>query len=156
MFSGPPLPLPPEFPLSNLVPMISPGYVAGAWVRDSGRPRSLTISANRRSVTVTLGQDLGQLLQSCERIVVREGSVPLLLSAPALIHWRALQVVVGPAHSPCADRLKEIFPQVELDPTGFKVPTRGSSPEQILARCLAQGIPVKESRIVYQADRNSG
>jgi hypothetical protein len=136
--------------------MIMGGYQAGAWVRDSGPPHRLTITAEGRSLAVTLGEDLGQLLQCCGRIVVRDGSVPLLVPAEALVRWRALQVVTGAPLPPFLERLKKIFPEAALDPAGFRTPTAGSSPEEILASCLAQGIPVMQSRIVYRPHPNSG
>ena len=156
MLSGAPLPLPPEFPLRRLLRIIGHEYRAGVWVRDSGPPHRLTISADGRSLAVTLGQDLGQLLHSCRRIVVQQKSLPLLVSARELIRWRALQVVLDAPDPSFLQRLKEVFPEAELGPGGGRIPIRGSSPEEILASCLARGISVMESRIVYRAGLNSG
>jgi hypothetical protein len=61
-------------------------------------------------------------------------------------------VVTGTQHLPTRERLKEIFPDAEVDTTGFKVPTRSSSPEEVLARCLAHGIQVMKTGIVYSAE----
>ena len=147
MLSGPPLPLPLEFPLRLLTSLIQGERLAGAWIQGSGPGRRLTISANGRSVAVTIGQDLGQLLSCCARIVVRAASSPILVSAEALIHWRALQVVVGAAPRP---EVKEIFPDAELEPGGFTVSTETRSAEEVLANCVRHGIPVMESRVVYR------
>jgi hypothetical protein len=148
MLSGPPLPLPPEFPLRLLTSLIQNERLAGAWIQGSGPRRRLTISAGGRSVAVTIGQDLGQLLSCCARIVVRSGSSPIVVTAGALLHWRALQVVVGAAPGP--DQLKGIFPDAELEPHGFWVSTGMRSPEEVLASCVRHGIPVMESRVVYR------
>jgi hypothetical protein len=82
--------------------------------------------------------------------VVRSGTRALVVKTEALIQWRALQVVTGTPYLPCAERLKEIFPEADLDLAGFSVPTQGRTPEEVLAKCVAHGIPVAESRIVYQ------
>lgn len=150
MFSGPPLALAPGFPLRLLPALLQNERGAGAWVRDSGAAHRLTIRAAGLCVAVIIGQDLGQLLQCCVRIVVRNGSVPLLISAEALMRWRSLQVIVGAPHLPTPERLKQIFPEAELEPAGFTMATELRSPEDVLASCVRHGIPVRESRVVYR------
>ena len=150
MFSGPPLPLAAEFPLRLLPPLIQNESRAGAWVRDSGPRHRVIIRAGGFCVAIIIGQDLGQLLQCCARIVVRNGSVPLLIASEALLHWRSLQVVVGAPYLPTPERLKEIFPEAELAPGGFQVSTQLRSPEDVLANCVRHGIPVIESRVIYR------
>ena len=149
MFSGPPLPLPPDFPLNQLVTLIGCSDNVGVWLRDCGRQQFLSITASGRCIEVVIGGDLGGLLRGCTRVVVRSGTQTLVVEANALIRWRALQVVTGTPWLPCPDRLRDIFPEADLEPAGFTVPTRGRAPEEVLAECVAHGIPVAESRIVY-------
>src|ERR671921_949046 len=149
MFPGPPLPLSPEFPLFKLVQVIHHRRQVGAWIRGSGSRHRLTISAGDRCVAVVIGEDLGELLGCCAQVVLRVGAGVVVVPAELAIQWRALQVVTGMPHLPAAERLKQIFPDVEVDSTGFRVPTRSSSPEEILASCLAHGIQVMKTGIVY-------
>ena len=151
MFTGPPLPLPPEFPLRQLIPLVKDTQQVGVWIRHSGALHRLTISAEGRCVAITIGQDLGALLRCCSQVVLRAGSSPLAISAEALIRWRALQVVTGAPHLPDVQLLQEIFPGAEINPTGFRVPTCSRSPEEVLAECVRHGVPVVQSRISYMS-----
>jgi hypothetical protein len=150
MFTGPPLPLPTEFPLRQLIPLINDKQHAGAWVRDSGPAHRLTITAGGRCIAILIGQDLGELLRGCTQLVLRAGSCPVCVTAEAVIQWRALQVVTAIPHLPSLERLKQIFPDAEIEAGGFRVPTQHHSAEEVLANCVLHGIPVMESRVVYE------
>jgi hypothetical protein len=100
---------------------------------------------------VLIAGDLGLLLQRCARVAVREGADVVLLESELLIQWRALQVVTGTPYLPCPHRLKELFPDSEIDDVGFHVPTRSCPPEAVLADCLTHGIPVAATHIIYRA-----
>ena len=150
MLSSPLLPLPPEFPLRQLLSLVQGHSQTGAWVRESGKHHRLTITADGRCGVVEIGQDLGQLLRCCQQVVVQAGPSPAVVPAEALIRWRALQVLTS---APCLtqpEQLREIFPQAAADPAGFYVPLEDLSPEEVLARCVRHGIPVTESRMVYR------
>jgi hypothetical protein len=149
MVHGPPLPLSPEFPLLQLAQIIQYRQQVGAWIRNSGPRHRLTISAGGRCLAVVIGEDLGELLGCCAQVVVRAQGSVVIIPAEAVIRWRALQVVTGTPHLPSAERLKEIFPDVEVAGGGFRVPMQDHSPEEVLANCLAHGIQVMESRVVY-------
>jgi hypothetical protein len=149
MFSGPPLPLSPDFPIKRLVSLTSTLSHFGAWVR--GRTRDLLLGLTDCGFPVLISGDLGVLLRHCRQIALREGNRPVILDAEQLIQWRALQVVTARPHLPCPELLKEVFPEAFLDPAGFKVPIQTRTPEEVLAECLVLGIPVAESRIVYSA-----
>lgn len=103
---------------------------------------------------VLIAGDLGALVQRCTWVVVREGALAVLLSSELLLGWRALQVVTGTPYLPCPHRLKELFPELEVDNLGFRVPTRSCPPEAVLAECLMHGIPVTKTRIIYRAPRH--
>lgn len=150
MFSGPPLPLPHDFPLQRLVTLIHSKRDVGVWHRDAGHQHRLSITAAGRCIAVLIGGDLGALLRCCSQVLVREGSEPRLLDANVLIQWRALQVVTGTPYLPAGERLKEIFPGAHLNDDGFCLPTEGQPPEEVLADCLRHEIPVVGSRIIYR------
>jgi hypothetical protein len=150
MFSGPLLPLPPDFPLQRLVTLVHSKRPVGVWLRESGRQHRLSITASGRCISVLISEDLGALLRSCSQVLVREGSDPRLLQADALIRWRALQVVTATPYLLCPERLKQIFPGSHPDADGFHVPIGCHVPEEVLSDCLTHDIPVAGSRIVYQ------
>jgi hypothetical protein len=149
MFSGPPLPLPHELPLCQLLSLSQSRTGLGAWVRACARSLHVYPTGVGRCSPVLISGDLGSLLQCCSQVAVREGSQPLVLDSELLIQWRALQVVTGTPYLPCLERLKQIFPDADLEPTGFMVPTQNRSPEEILANCVTHEIQVAGSRIVY-------
>jgi hypothetical protein len=78
------------------------------------------------------------------------GTRPVVLDAETIIRWRVLQVVTATPHLPPLEQLNEIFPGARLDSSGFQVTISSRTPEHMLAQCLAHGIPVRESRIIYQ------
>jgi hypothetical protein len=149
MFSGPPLPLLPSFPVHRLVPLLESRAWAGAWLRGCGNLRLHAQARGRRS-NVLIAGDLALLLQRCAWVVVREGAEAVLLQSELLLGWRALQVVTGTPYLPGLHRLRALFPDSEVDEVGFRVPTRSCPPEAVLAECLTHGIPVAESRIIYR------
>jgi hypothetical protein len=149
MFSGPPLPLPHDFPLRRLLSLNPSRTGFGAWVRGCARSFRLYPTAAGQCSHVLISGDLGFLLRCCSQVAVREGSQPLLLESELLIQWRALQVVTGTPHLPCLERLKELFPDADLEPAGFHVLTQRRSPEEVLIACMRHGIPVAASRIIY-------
>lgn len=97
-----------------------------------------------------MSADLGFLLGRCSRVAIREGNEPIVVSVEVLIQWRALQVVAATPYLPGLKRLSAIFPGLQPIPAGFQVPLPTRSSEEVLAECVAQGIPVAGSRIVYR------
>jgi hypothetical protein len=98
-----------------------------------------------------LSGDLGLLLRRCCRVAVRDRWRARVLTAEALIHWRALQVVTATPCLPSQQKLREIFPSAILDEQSFLVLMQEATPETVLAECLRFGILVTESRIVYHS-----
>jgi hypothetical protein len=150
MFSGPPLPLSPDLPLSKLRPLLNGSTTIGVWLRGTSRQLRGLVGPAGGASRVLLGGDLGALLRHCDRVLIREESEPVVLSAEMVIRWRAVQVLVGTPYLPPSERLKAIFPDADIDHTGFLVPTHRRSPEEVLAECVVNDIPVRESRIVYR------
>ena len=151
MLSGPPLPLPHDIPVHQLLAYARQPGTLGAWVRGSVRTLHLYESASGDSHRLLIGPDLGLLLSRCDRVVLRTGTHPVVLDAEAIIRWRVLQVVTATPHLPPLERLNEIFPEARLDSSGFQVAISSRTPEDVLAECLTHGIPVRESRIFYPA-----
>jgi hypothetical protein len=150
MLSGPPLPLPHDIPVHQLLAYARLPGTLGAWVRGSVRTLHLYESASGDSHRLLIGPDLGHLLSRCNRVALRMGTRPVVLDAEAIIRWRVLQVVTATPHLPPLERLNEIFPEARLDSSGFHVAISSGTPEHVLAECLTLGIPVRESRIIYQ------
>jgi hypothetical protein len=151
MLSGPPLPLPHDIPIHQLLAYARQPGILGAWVRGSVRTLHLYESASGASHRLLISPDLGHLLGRCDRVALREGTHPVVLDAEAVIRWRVLQVVTATPHLPSLERLHEIFPGTHLDSSGFQVAISSGTPEHVLAECLTRGIPVRESRIIYHA-----
>jgi hypothetical protein len=151
MFSGPPLPLADDLPLNQLAIITQDLRHFGAWVRGRPREQRLYLRAPGRCCRVLISGDLGVLLRSCRHVAVREGTRALILEAEMLIQWRALQVVTATPYLPGIEQMKAQFPGLQLTPNGLSMPIRGCSPESVLAECLAHGIQVAGSSIVYDA-----
>jgi hypothetical protein len=148
MFSGPPLPLPQDLPLSLLLAHVPPSGTLGAWTR--GCRHAVHVYDTRASrCRVLISADLGFLLGRCSHVAVREGEEVVVLEAERVIEWRTLQIVTGTPFLPGLECLNAMFPRAHLDPNGFRVPVASESPEDVLAECLTHGIPVCSSRIVY-------
>lgn len=155
MVTGSPLPLRSDLPIVDLVAMgTSSGASLGVWYRGVAPPMHLHAVAHRQRCHMLVSEDLGFLLGQCSHVAVREAHRPLVLEANEIIHWRALQVITGTPHLPCLERLAEVFPGARVGLSGFSVPLPRHTPEEIMAHCVAQGIEVKGSRIVYQPLRS--
>lgn len=149
MFSGPPLPLPPDFLLSHLLAYVRPRATLGAWLRGPIRRLYLYQAQRTGGGRVIVSPDLGLLLRHCARVAVREEERMVVLDAETVIQWRALQVATATPYLPGAERLGTLFPGLRSNEQGFLVPVRARSPEEVLARCVAEGVRVTGSRIVY-------
>jgi hypothetical protein len=149
MFSGPPLPLSPDLLLSQLLAHARPHDTLGAWVRGSIRQLHLHHFRDMLRTHVLVSSDLGFLLGRCARVAVREEERVVVLEAETVIQWRALQVVTSTPYLPGLERLRVLFPRLQATERGFLVPVQAQSPEGVLARCLAAGVSVVASRIVY-------
>lgn len=149
MFLGPPLPLPPNTPLSRLLDLTRPPETLGAWTRGCTHQFRVygTGTGDRRSVLVS--GDLGFLLGRCSRVALREGTELVVLEVELLIQWRALQVVTATPYLPGVERLKACYPGLQCQERTMLVPLRSRSPEEFLAQCVREGMQVTESRIVY-------
>jgi hypothetical protein len=110
----------------------------------------LHVVAHGQRCHMLLSEDLGFLLGRCSHVAIREAHHSLVLDANEIIRWRTLQVITGTPHLPCLEALAELFPGAHVGLSGFNVPLPCRAPEEVMAHCVAQGIEVKGSRIVYQ------
>ena len=150
MFSGPPLPLPSDLPLTFLLDQVRPRERLGAWARRSAL--ELWDTRRRSGGRVLVSTDLGFLLGRCHRVALREGSAAVILKADAIIQWRALQISTSLPHFPGLERLAQRFPgTIDCNSLGLLIPIPTASPEEVLAECLATGMQVTGSRVVYYA-----
>jgi hypothetical protein len=149
MFHGPPLPLSPDVPLSELLAFARPPRQLGAWIRGS-ISRLHVHRVPHDSRTVLASPDLGFLLGRCVEVALREGERTVVLASETVIEWRALQVVTATPSLPGLDRLEGLFPGLRSTTSGFLVPVGKDSPEEVLALCLEEGVQVSRSCVVYQ------
>jgi hypothetical protein len=149
MFAGAPLPLSPDVSLTQLLALASNADPLGAWVR-ACRHHVRIYQAHQRSVSEVLASsDLGLLLRRCAHVVLREGRELKVLRSEALIHWRALQVATATPYLPGLEKMAALFPRLLVMNGGFRIPLHTDSAEEVLARCVSEGLRVTGSRIVY-------
>ena len=151
MLHGPPLPLSTRHSLSELLAHACPSESLGAWVRGCSRGQHIVRIGCAAACRVLASPDLGFLLNRCDRILVREGEVPVVVGAEALIAWRSLQVATATPYLPGLERLRLLFPDIDFNEKALLIPLGIRCPEEVLASCLAEGIPVAGSRVVYSA-----
>jgi hypothetical protein len=151
MFAGAPLPLSPDVRLSHLLALTRPGDPLGAWV-STCRHRLRIYRVEQPTFRQVLAcADLGFLLGRCARVAVREGRHVRVLASQSVIHWRALQVATAIPYLPGVERMRALFPRLYATPGGFRVPLHTESAEEVLARCVSEGLRVTGSVIVYCA-----
>jgi hypothetical protein len=151
MLHGPPLPLSTRHSLSELLAHARPSESLGAWVRGCSRGQHIVRIGRAAACRVLASPDLGFLLNRCDRVLVREGELPVVLDAETLIAWRSLQVATATPYLPGLERLKAVFPGLCASEMTMLVPLGAHDPEEILACCLAEGIQVTGSCVVYPA-----
>jgi hypothetical protein len=149
MFSGPPLPLQLDLPLDFLLDNVRVSEILGAWVKCSTQLR--LHNATRTGGRILVSADLGFLLGRCNRVALREASTPVILDADTVIRWRTLQVITGLPYLPGIERLARQFPGIiRSGPLEVLIPIATGSPEEVLAECLAAGMQISGSRVVYR------
>jgi hypothetical protein len=151
MLHGPPLPLSTRHSLSELLAHARPSEALGAWVRGCSRGQHIVRIGCAAACRVLASPDLGFLLNRCDRILVRDGELPVVVGAETLIAWRSLQVATATPYLHGLERLRMLFPDFECNDKALLVPLGVRRPEEVLASCLAEGIQVTGSRVVYSA-----
>ncbi len=102
----------------------------------AGSPLPLSPDVSlRRFPTLTTRADSGQHVRA--------------LPNRTAIHCRALQVFTASPYSPGLERLQVLFPRLQVTIGGFQVPLHAESAEEVLSRCVSEGVRVTGSRVVY-------
>jgi hypothetical protein len=156
MLAGAPLPLSPRIPLGYLLALTSRADFLGAWVRACRHPVRIYRLAQFPHRQALASSDLGFLLKRCTHVAVRENRRLTVLSSEAVIQWRALQVATATPYLPGLERMRVLFPGLQVTTGGFEVPLHAASAEEVLSRCVSEGVRVTGSRIVYSARSNEG
>jgi hypothetical protein len=152
VFDGPPLPLSPDVSLERLLSQPRSAEPLGAWVRGSVPRLKIYSIPLRASCFVLASPDLGFLLGRCQEVALREGGRTRVLRSETVIHWRALQVATATPHLPGLRRLRLEYPEMQTSIEGMLIPIRERSPEEVLGRCVAEGVRVISSRVVYWSE----
>jgi hypothetical protein len=156
MLAGAPLPLSPRIPLSDLLALTSRAEPLGAWVSSCRYPVSIYQLAQRTHHRALASSDLGFLLRRCTHVAVRENRRLAVLPSETVIQWRALQVATATPYLPGVERMRVLFPRLQLTIGGFQVPLHAESAEEVLSRCVSEGVGVRGSRVVYSDTRAEG
>ena len=151
MFAGAPLPLSPDVPLSHLFALTSRADPLGAWVTACRHRLRIYRLTQPTGCQVLASSDLGFLLGRCGRVAVRQGRQVKVLPSEAVIQWRALQVATATPYLPAVERMQTLFPRLHMTSSGFRVPLWTESAEEVLARCVSEGLRVTGSTVVYCA-----
>ena len=151
MFTSAPLPLSPDVPLSHLLALSRRTDPLGAWVAACRHQVRIYRLGERTGCQVLASPDLGFLLGHCGRVAVTQNRHVEVLPSEAVIQWRALQVVTTTPYLPRLERMRALFPRLRMTSSGFQVPLWTESAEEVLARCVSEGLRVRGSRVVNGA-----
>lgn len=153
MFPGSPARLLPSCPLRAillLARLASPGGPFGVWLRGCRRPMVLRCRGPDGPRGLIAADDLGYLLRRCNRVALRDGGLVRAVSAGALVGCRVLEIVLGAPYLPPPPQLRELFPTARVREGVMALPLGLASPEEALALCAAEGLPVSATRIAYR------
>jgi hypothetical protein len=157
MFAGAPLPLPPDVPLSRLLALTSRADLLGAWVGACPYRGVRIYRLTHHNLGHALAsQDLGFLLKRCTQVAVRQDSHVIVLPSREVVQWRTLQVATATVYLPGLERIRAVFPELRVTLGGFEVPLRTGSAEEVLVRCVSEGVRITGSRIVYCRTSHEG
>jgi hypothetical protein len=153
MFPGSPARLRPAVPLRALIPIARPGVVLGIWLRGCGRPAAIRCRGPGGLRHLLAAEDLGYLLRRCSEVAVRDGERVLPVPAGVLVGWRVLEIVLAAPYLPSPDQLRALFPSARVREGVLALPIGLGSPEEALAACAVEHLPVAATRIVYLAGK---
>lgn len=146
MLPGAPSQLPPAVLLPTVLALARPGELLGAWLRGCRTP--FRLQAAHRSLLI--GSDLGALLRSCLHVAVRVGCEVTAAKAEQLAAWRTFQIVTGAPSQPGLDRLRALYPGLNIRGSRIALPISFGAPEEVLAACAVARVPVLSSWIDYR------
>lgn len=155
MFPGSPSRLLPTWPLHALLPLASTGLVLGVWLRGCTRPLPVRCRGRDGARQLLASEDLGYLLRRCARIALRDGEVVRPVSARVLLGCRVLEIVLASPYLPPPVQLRQLFPRARVREGVVALPLGLGSPEEALALCAAERLPVAATRIAYRTSADA-
>jgi hypothetical protein len=150
MFPGSPARVHPSWPLVSLLPLADAGGVLGVWLRGCRRPLGVRCGWPPGPRHLLVSDDLGYLIRRCSRVAVRDGGEVRVVSASVLVGCRVLEIVLATPYLPTPHQLRRLFPAARVCEGVVALPLGLGSPEEALALCAAEGLPVSETRIAYR------
>jgi hypothetical protein len=99
---------------------------------------------------VLVSDDLGYLLRRCGRIALRDGAAAKALPAEVLVSCRVLEIVLATPYLPPPHQLHRLFPAARVREGVVALPLGLGSPEEALALCASERLPVSATRITYR------
>ena len=150
MFPGSPARILPTWPLRNLLPLAARGAVLGVWLRGCTRPQAIRCRGFDGSRHLLASDDLGYLLGRCRHVALRDGGALRAVPAGELLRCRVLEIVLAAPYLPAPKQLRELFPTARVCEGLVALPLGLGSPEEALALCAAERLPVSATRIAYR------
>ncbi len=135
-----------------LLSLPGPGAVLGAWLRGCTRPYAVRCRGPDGPRQVLFSDDLGYLLGRCEQVALRDGQQVRPVPAGVLLGCRVLEIVLAAPYLPPPDQLRLLFPTARVREGLMALPLGLGSPEEALALCAAERLPVSGTRITYRAN----
>jgi hypothetical protein len=124
--------------------------VLGVWLRGCARPCAVRCRGPRGARQLLLADDLGYLLRRCGRVALRDGHALRAMPARALLGCRVLEIVLAAPYLPSPHQLRQLFPAARVRQGVVSLPLGFGSPEEALALCAAERLPVAATRIAYR------
>lgn len=150
MFPGSPARVHPSWALRSVLPLAEAGSVLGVWLRGCRRPQGVRYDEPSGPRYLLVSDDLGYLLRRCSRVAVRDGGEVRAVSAGVLVGCRVLEIVLATPYLPAPHQLRRLFPAARVCEGVVALPLGFGSPEEALALCASERLPVSETRIAYR------
>ena len=150
MFPGSPARILPSWPLRSLITLAPPHAALGVWLRGCTRVQAVRSRGPDGPRQLVVSEDLGYLLRRCSLIAFRDADSVTAAPAGELVRYRVLEIVLAVPYLPPVHQLHELFPDARVRHGVVALPIGLGSPEEVLALCAAEGLPVAATRIAYR------
>ena len=152
MFPGSPARILSSWPLQSLIGLAPPRTVLGVWLRGCTRPQTVRCRGPDGPRSLLASDDLGYLLRRCSQVAFRDGDTVTAAPAGVLVRYRVLEIVLAAPYLPPGHQLYDLFPAAWVRHGVVALPIGLGSPEEALALCAAERLPVAGTRIAYRCD----
>jgi hypothetical protein len=126
--------------------------VLGVWLRGCTRPQAFRCPGPDGPRSLLTSDDLGYLLRRCRLVAFRDADTVTTAPAGVLVRYRVLEIVLATPYLPPAHRVHDLFPTARVCRGVVALPIGLGSPEEALALCAAERLPVAGTRIAYPCD----